>query len=266
MGHTAVRRAALTSFAVNLFCLMVLILAVSVLRPPETAPVSSEHLLADVGKTEENQPLQLPMQIPCTSLTVESMAIFDGGFYEDGSGSYVADVAALIVYNNSDSVIPYAEILVDTEQGQLTFRAHMLLPRSYTLVPEFSAQQYESCNITNIYAWHTVAKEEDRAPIYITEQDDVTLRIENGSEKDLMNLTVYFKKFVDGVYIGGKPFEFTVSSLPAGESVVVSPQYYVSGYSRIIYHKENTLQVTDPEGIMRYKTLDKKSCKRGFWG
>lgn len=239
MRHTAVRRAALTSFAFNLFCLLWLVLAVCVVHEPKSAPVSSEHsTFAEAVKTEENLPLQLPMEIPCTSLRVESMAIFDGSFYEDGTGRYVADTAALIVYNHSSSVIPYAEILIDTEQGRLAFYAHMLLPQSYTLVPEFSAQQYQSGDIMGIYAWHTVAKEENRVPIYITEQDDVTLRIENGSGRDLFDVTVYFKRFTDGVYIGGKPFEFTVSSLPAGESVVVSPRYYLSGYSRIIYHKE----------------------------
>ena len=240
MGHTAVRRAALTSFAVNLFCLLALILAVTVKYPPESAPASPEpENIGDVRQNDEVQFLQLPMEIPCTSLSVHSVATFDGAFYEDGSGRYVTDVAAVIVYNNSDCVIPYANILVATQHQQLVFHAYMLLPGSYTLVPEASAQRYQSGDILDIYAWHTVVQEESSALLSITELDDVTLHIENCSNKDLLNVAVYFKKFVDGVYIGGKAFEFTVSALPVGGSMDVSPPYYVSGYSRILYYKES---------------------------
>lgn len=240
MSHTAVRRVALTSFAVNIFCLMTVILAASVIHPPYRLPVSSTSG-TPVNIPEETDPFDLPMKIDCTSLTVRTMAIYDGPFYEDGSGQEVADVAALIVSNDSDALIPYANIVVDTENDRLVFHAHMLPPKSVTLVPESSAKPYAPENIVNLYAWHTVKQEQTNGQIRITEQDDVTLRIENHSGKDLQDLTVYFKKYIDGVYIGGKPFEFVIPSLEENDSIAVSPAYYVRGYSQVLFYEEETI-------------------------
>ncbi len=238
MYHTAVRRAALTSFAVNVFCLLSLLLVASVLRPYRIPASANQNPPADHVENIEAQPVQLPMKIDCTSLEVRTMAIYDGPFYEDGSGTEVADVAALIVYNDSDRLIPYANILLDTENGTLVFLGYMLPPRSATLIPEASARQYAPGDIYNIYGWHTEEQEGIRSAISITEQDDITLQIENCSGKDLNDLTVYFKKYLNSTYIGGKPYEFKVPLLPADESITVSPRYYVSGYSRVVYHKE----------------------------
>lgn len=239
MSHTAVRRAALTSFAVNLFCLLAVILMASVIYPRPGVPASVVPEEAeDAGQV---QPLALPMKIECTSLTVQTMAVYDGPFYEDGSGREVGDVAAVMVYNDSNSLIPYANIMVATENARLTFHAYMLPPRSVTLVPEAAAQPYSPDPITQIYGWHTVKQEQSRTEILIAEQNDTTLRIENHSGRVLRNLTVSFKKYIDGVYIGGRPFAFTVSELSEGKSVVLSAPCYVSGYSRILYYEEKEI-------------------------
>lgn len=243
MNHTAVRRAALLSCSVNVFCLLALMLVYVAVQPPYATPVSGNTI------TAESQAIQLPSDVACTFLRVQTIAIYDGPFYEDGSGREVVNVAAVILYNNSDELIPYANVLVDTDNGCLTFHGYMLLPRSLTLVPESSAQPYVPGQIRHIYAWHTVNYEDSSAEILITEEDDVTLRIENCAARDLENLKIYFKKYVDGVYIGGRPYELIIDRLPEEESVFVSPKYYVSGYSRVIYHNETPPEY-DPEGLM----------------
>ena len=235
MSHTAVRRAAMLSLAVNVFCLMAVLLVATVIRPQAPEEVST------VPEGIEEKPICLPMKMECTSLVVETMAIYDGPFYEDGSGKEVMNVAAVIVYNDSDHLIPYANITVDTENGCLTFQAYMLPPQSYTLVPEAAAQPYLPGEIKNIYAWHTVRQENGKEDILITHADDVTLQIQNCSGRQLNNLKVCFKKFTDGVYIGGKPFEFTVPVLAQNESVRLSPRYYVQGYSRIVFYEETII-------------------------
>lgn len=239
MSHTAVRRVALTSFAVNVFCLMAVILAASMIRPPRL-PVSPAPD-TPVNIPEERTSFALPMKIECTSLTVQTMAIYDGPFYEDGSGQEVRDVAAVLVSNDSDALIPYANIVVDTENDRFVFHAHMLPPQSVTLVPESSAKPYTPEKIVNLYAWHTVKQDQTAPQVGITEKDDVTLQIENSSGKTLQDLTLYFKKYIDGVYIGGKPFEFTVPTLEKNACIAVSPTYYVRGYSQVLFYEEETI-------------------------
>ena len=237
MSHTAIRRAALISFAVNVFCLMAVILAASVICPPYRLPAS-----ASPGETanlpEEGEQLAFPAKIECTSLTVQTMAVYDGPFYEDGSGREVTDVAALLVSNESDLLIPYANIVVDTENERFVFHIHMLPAQSVTLVPEATAKPYTPGKIVNLFAWHTVKQNQNAPQIHLSDKDDVTLQIENTSGRALRNLTIYFKKYADGVYIGGRPFEFTVPVLEENSAIAVSPAYYVSGYSRILFCEE----------------------------
>lgn len=190
-------------------------------------------------QTEE--PIQLPMEISCTSLVVQSLATYDGPFYEDGSGMEVVDVASLLLYNSSDDWIPYASVIVDTQSCRYCFRAQRIPPHCTVLIPETSAQQYTDGTITNVFGWHTVETAPGEEALVVQEQTDTTLCIRNVSERELENITVYFRKVIDGIGVGGKPHEFTVPSLSPGEAVTVKPKYYVKGYSCIVgYEVKNS--------------------------
>ncbi len=235
MYHAAIRRMALSACAFSAFVLLVLVLLVV------TIPLTGcEHKMPEEQLNWEEQTITLPMKISCTSLIVQSMATYDGPFMEDGSGTEVVEVAALLLQNSGDVWIPYASVIVDTELCRYCFRAYRIPPQSTVLVPEASAQQYLESRIVNIFGWHTVEKMPASPKILIQEQGDTTLSIHNTSGLKVENLTVYFRKYADGIGVGGKPYEFTVSYLPPGKRITVNPKYYVSGYCRIVDYEIKT--------------------------
>ncbi len=240
MSHASIRRAALVLWAASVFLLLMIVLFAAVMRPcGHTEAEEDQNVIATQPLVEKEQAehVQLPMNISCTSLVVRAIASFDGAFYEDGSGTEVINVASLVLYNQSDSLIPYACVIVDTETTRYSFRAYMIPPRSSVLVPETSAQQYSPSGILNIFGWHTAKQSETSPEVKITEQGETSLRIQNISGQEICDLTIYFRKYVDGIYIGGKPYEIIIPCLPVEKTIVVCPKYYVSGYTRIVYYQ-----------------------------
>lgn len=235
MYHAAIRRMALSACAFSAFVLLLLVLLVF------TIPLTGcEHKMPEKQLNREEQTITLPMKISCTSLTVQSLATYDGPFMEDGSGTEVVEVAALLLQNSGDAWIPYASVIVDTELCRYCFRAYRIPPQSTVLVPEASAQQYLDSRIVNIFGWHTVEKMPAEPKLLIQEQGDTTLSIRNTSGQEMENLTVYFRKYADEIGVGGKPYEFTVAYLPPGKRITVNPKYYVSGYCRIVDYEIKT--------------------------
>lgn len=235
MRHAAIRRMALSACAFSAFVLLLLALLVF------TIPLAGcEHKMPEKQLNREEQIITLPMKISCTSLTVQSLATYDGPFMEDGSGTEVVEVAAVLLHNSGDAWIPYASVIVDTELCRYCFRGYSIPPKSTVLIPEASAQQYIDSRIVNVFGWHTVEKMPAAPMLLIQEQGDTTLCVRNTSGQNLENITIYFRKYIDEIGVGGKPYEFTVSYLPSGKTVTVNPKYYVSGYCRVVGYEIKT--------------------------
>lgn len=242
MRHAAIRRAALVCWAASVFLLLILVLIASIILPADyVLHYHQEEVMATqpMQGITETEYVQLPAEISCTDLSIKAIASFDGPFYEDGSGEEVINVASLLLYNRSDRVIPYACVIVDTEETRYSFRAYMIPPKATVLVPEASAQTYCKSEIVKIFGWQTVDKPEKPVQVQITELADTFMRIENLSGEEVQDLTVYFRTYIQqgDVYLGGKPYRAEIPSIPAGQTVIISPKYYVCGYSRIIYYE-----------------------------
>lgn len=240
MNHIILRRIALSAAAVSFGLLAVMAMLW----------ITADHYSASTEqnlRSEQTQQLEkgitvlgdLPIEISCTPLVVKQLAAYDGKFFEDGSGREVMDVAAVLLYNSSDRLIPYAYLTVRTENCQYTFDAYMLPPKSSVLVPDRSAQRLTETNITDTFGWTTVKNDSQRPVLEIREQGMGSLRIQNLSGKKLRDLTVYYRTYIsDGeFYLGGKVFQTQVAEIPPGETAVICPANYASGYSKVIYYE-----------------------------
>lgn len=65
------------------------------------------------------------------------------------------------------------------------------------------------------------------------------LCVTNLSGSQLTNLTLYHKTYLpkEDLYIGGAAFVSRIDRIDAGESIVLSPNHYAAGYSKIIYYE-----------------------------
>ena len=152
--------------------------------------------------------LSLPYSISCTDLEVARLASYSGKFYEDGTDREVYEIAALEVRNTSQTLIPYAYILVHTAENQYIFRATMLPPGATVLIPEAQAQSYTRSDVVHIFGWTTVMQQGQPPALKITQTEN-GYRAENLSNTGLYNVTVYHRTYIPegNIYIGGKAFQ-----------------------------------------------------------
>lgn len=231
MNHIKMRRIALTAASVSFGVLTVVIMLWLSAVPTRGAGEYPIH--------NQMQQVSLPAPISCTPLVVEQLASYDGKFVEDGSGREVMDVAAIMLHNTSKQIIPYACVTVYTENCRYTFDAFLLPPEASVLVPESKAQKYSGEDVQRVFGWITVKSPEYRPELTIWEPADHCLQIENTTGSRLRDFKVFYRTYIaDGdFYIGGKSYEAIVSELPPGGTIRISPENYVSGYSRVIYYE-----------------------------
>lgn len=237
MNHIKLRRFALSAAAVSFGVLTALttiwVSTVGCCASATQAPLEAHTLQTDTDS------LPGEIDISCTPLVVKQLAAYDGKFFEDGSGREVVDVAAVMLYNSSDRLIPYAYLTVYTENCRYTFDAFMLPPKSSVLVPEKSAQKLTETAITDTFGWTTVQNAEQRPALDIREQGMGCLQIKNLSGKKVRELTVYYKNYIaDGdFYVGGRAFSVCVEQISPGDTAVIFPDNYAAGYSRVIHYQ-----------------------------
>ena len=236
MTHIAVRRLALSAAAVSFSFLTALVLYVSAAYT-EDAGVFGE--VAQLTFSQEAA-VQFPYQISCTDLVVEQTASYDGPFYEDGTGREVLGVASILLRNTSSEMIPYAHVVLRTDTASYIFDCFWLPAGAAVLIPEKYALSWESqAQVISCFGWSTVTAEKNPCEISVEDVDMGKLCVRNLSGGEIRNLTLYHKTYLreNDMYIGGAVFETRIDSIGAGENVIISPRYYASGYSKIVYYE-----------------------------
>ena len=233
MNHVKLRRIALTAASVSMSVLTALVLIGSSID----AKVSAQSILVKEVDYTQSQEKNAPVAISCTPLIIQKMASYDGKFIEDGSGRQVQDVAAIVLFNNRDTIVPYAFVTVYTDHCRYTFSAYMIPPKSSVLVPEENGQKLTETGIVRTFGWTTVARNQNQIRLSFEEVGMNCLRVTNQTGSKVKNVVLYHRTYMseNDLYIGGKAFETKISYIAPGESVLVYPDNYASGYSKIVY-------------------------------
>ena len=229
MNHIFIRKLALTLASVSFSTVTALAMLCSVVYGEEIKESKKAEESITVCDTEE-------LPISCTSLVIENLAAYDGAFYEDGSGREVLDVAALMVRNDSNRVIPYAHITVETKDASYIFDATMLPPNARVLIPEKSGQKMEDSQIIDYFGWNTVKDKSSEIGVRIYDSKQRGISLYNISGKSMEDLTVFYRTYIeDGdFYMGGIAFSTVITQIAAGEHVDILPKYYAYGYSKVV--------------------------------
>lgn len=231
MNHIVLRKIAISAAAVSLGGFMAVLLLCSVLVNDPVRCYADSDSYQTSGGVEG-------IRISCTPLTVESIASYDGAFYEDGSGREVMGVAAIMLRNSSDVTIPFASVIVYTANCRYEFEATVLPPGAAVLVPELNGTVLSEHKIERCFGWITVSQSALPEAVRIEISDGLV--IANQSEKPVRDLTIYHRTYMNegNFYMGGKAFKTVIAYIGPGERIYGMPENFAPGYSEIVWYTE----------------------------
>lgn len=157
------------------------------------------------------------------NLTVEAIGSYSGNFLEDGSDEPTANVAAMLITNNSDQMLQIAEITFqvnDTETA--SFKVTDLPAGTSTLVLEANRREYSeedsyTCGETATGYMEQPSLEEDKFDL-VTEDGKITLK--NKTDQSYDKVYVYYKYVqLGGAYLGGITYRTPFENVPANGEV-----------------------------------------------
>lgn len=179
-----------------------------------------------------------PVTFPGSGLTVQDMAVYEGPFSEDGSADNVTDVAAVILCNSSDQGIAYGEVTLQLDESQYSFVFTYLPPGGRILVPEASRKPYRESCITDCRCVKLVRENFSLAQdkIRVTSKGMAGVVLENKTDQTLQHVYLRYKLHLnqEDIYIGGVTYRLEVGTLQPGQTVEVTPEHFVWGYSAIV--------------------------------
>lgn len=172
------------------------------------------------------------------NLTVEAIGSYSGNFLEDGSDEPTANVAAMLITNNSDQMLQIAEITFqvnDTETA--SFIVTDLPAGTSTLVLEANKREYSE---EDSYTYGETATgymeeptlEEDKFEL-VTEDGKITLK--NKTDQSYDKVYVYYKYVqLGGAYLGGITYRTPFENVPAGGEVEAVAAHFNPESSKIM--------------------------------
>ncbi len=178
-----------------------------------------------------------PVTLPNSGLIAEELRLYQGSFWEDGSGDYVEEVAALMICNPTNRMIAFASFAVDTPEGQLYFFAYRLPPKSRCLVQEYNRK---SCDPQKALACRELIIRWESQELSREQIDYVgfgpRMTIVNRDSRQLEHVTVWYKQYVkeEDYYLGGVAYSAHLFYVQPGQRRTVTPEYYDAAHARIV--------------------------------
>ncbi len=172
------------------------------------------------------------------NLTVEAIGSYTGNFLEDGSDEPTANVAAMLVTNNSERMLQIADITFqvnDTETA--SFRVTNLPAGTTVLVLESNKREFKE---EDSYTYGETASgymdqptlEEDKFEL-VTEEGKITLK--NNTDQAYEKVYVYYKYVqLGGAYLGGITYRTPFENVPAGGEIEAVAGHFNPDSSQIM--------------------------------
>lgn len=195
---------------------------------------TDETASSESVEEESSESVDETIMLSDSNLTVEAIGSYSGNYLEDGSDEPIVNVAAMLITNNSDSMLQIAEITFqvnDTETA--SFKVTNLPAGTSTLVLEANKREYKE---EDSYTYGNAATgymeqptlEEDKFEL-VTEKGKITLK--NKTDESYDQVYVYYKYVqLGGAYLGGITYRTPFENVPAGgEAEAVAAHFNPDG-------------------------------------
>ena len=222
------------------------ILAVGLVVFAGTLTVAGEALrqpprdivLAVRAAAETTAQIQFPYKMAEMDLTVERLAVYEGPMIEQESDEPSANVLSLILCNGDDREIRSVQVTLKSSDSIYRFEGTHIPGQNRVLLMEqngafWKNETYTACNAVVEYMEETGLSQEE---IAVTEVGMGELSVTNLTENCLRNVRIFHKNcLADGdICIGGITYETPVGELKPGQTVIITPERYASGYSKVV--------------------------------
>ncbi len=213
-------------------------------RPAATFPTSTAfggevtlptQIDPDTGKTE----VSFPCTIQPFGLVIEKLAPYSGKYVEDGSNTSAADVAMLLVHNQSGHPVEFASLTVEYDGMTLLFDISALPAGGKAVVQEKMRRSIPAegepaaCKALVVQRAEQGFSEDQ---VQVTENEDGSLTVKNLTRETIPAIRVFYKYYLENedIYVGGIAFSAKVTQLRPGSSTTIRPTHYEKGSSRIV--------------------------------
>ncbi len=180
------------------------------------------------------------------NLKVVAVGSYSGDYMEDGSDEAVSDVMMIVVANEGEDTLQYAEITLtgDTGKGDAdgaVFKLSTLKPGDRVMVLEANRKAYSSndsyteASIANVvFFTEPLSLYEDKLEIQPLEGG---FNITNISDEDITgDIVVYFKSKAEDMYQGGITYRGRIEGgLNAGEIRQVMSEHFYGSETKVMF-------------------------------
>ena len=182
--------------------------------------------------------ITFPKIIGSTGLVMERLSSYEGPFLEDKSNEEVSDVACLIIRNQGPRVVSCAKINLHCNDKSYYFELWDIPNGESVVVLDRNRTKYHQTVIISASASIMYADAPlNNAEVIISEQGMGQVVISNISNCAMDNLVLCHKGYDSScsLYLGGITHYKKCPKIESGETIVITPEHYANGYSRILW-------------------------------
>lgn len=214
--------------------------------PSETSATTPSTPNAPPSPTSPSAPqptnpdgsLSFPYAISGTDLVIQSVRSYDGVFLEDGSNQDVTGISTMVLVNNGQTGIEYAEITLNQGSTVLRYRATSIPAGATLVVQEATAAKHVNLKYTacsaNVAAASTFEMSESK--VKVEEIENGKLLVTNLTNETISRVRVFYKfAFEKGkIYVGGITYTAELTALKPGQSAKLTASHFAAGSSEVI--------------------------------
>lgn len=182
--------------------------------------------------------IQFPCAVPGYDLVIEKLAPYQGMFVEDGSNVQVDEVAMLLLHNEGDQPLEFAQIVVEYEGESLLFEVSALPAGERAVVQEKTGKPVPDTapKSSGALVVHRASLEMSSEQVSVRDNGNNTLTITNLTDQPISTVRVFYKYYMEDqdLFVGGIAFSMRLTRLGAGASVTVQPSHYTSETGRVV--------------------------------
>lgn len=204
-----------------------------------TAGISAESEETEGKSDQESAEETAPViTLSDPDLIVEDIGKYAGNYLEDGSDEPTANVAAMLITNNSEQMLQIGEITFQVNENETaSFKVTDLPAGTTTLVLESNKREFKEED-SYIYGDSATAYieqptlEEDKFEL-VTEKGKIILK--NKTDQSYEKVYVYYKYVqLGGAYLGGITYRTPFENVPAGGEVEAVASHFNPNSSQIM--------------------------------
>lgn len=219
------------------------------------AAVAIVLIIANVGGTKNGVPAEYSDQIiterisngevktdaSVSGLTAVSVDTISGIYVEDGSDEVLDNILTLTISNDSDTMLQYAKLILSIGDEEYLFEISSIPAGETVRAMEMNRKPLTSAEGDIVLNQEYIAWTYDNltmceSVLNVVQRENAII-VENISGETVnAPLYVYYKNYVDGIYIGGITYRAgTMENIEPGETVVLSAKHFDPEVSQLLF-------------------------------